>query len=90
MIYQTNMGMVDVTTEVLDYIDSDGDTIMDSPIKTIMVTDVSDLESLTEYNAGTIAFTAGFGYMWQLDSDGDWIDLDTGIAVDFTSDEGGE
>ena len=91
MIYQTNLGMVDVTTQVIDYIDSDSSTVMDSPIKSIMITDESDLATLTEYNVGTIAFTAGFSKMYQLDADGDWIDIDTGNAVDFSDDdEGGE
>lgn len=91
MIYQTNLGMVDVTTEVIDYIDADSATVMDSPIKSIMITEESDLATLTEYNVGTIAFTAGFAKMYQLDADGDWIDIDTGLAVDFSSDnEGGE
>ena len=95
MIYQTNLGMVDVTTEVIDYIDSDSATVMDSPIKSIMITEESDLATLTEYNVGTIAFTAGFTKMYQLDADGDWINIDTGIAVDFDDgndvvSEGGE
>lgn len=35
----------------------------------------SDLASLPDYAPGTIAFTAGFGSMWQKDSDGMWQTL---------------
>ena len=39
---------------------------------TIMVGSSSDLSLLTDYNPGSIAFTAGFEAAWQKKPDGTW------------------
>lgn len=57
-----------------DYI-LDGVVIKDAPVKTIIVTSESDLAGLEGYEPGTVAYTAGFGSMWQLDASGDWQEV---------------
>ena len=37
----------------------------------ILVASAEDLESL-KVEPGTVAYTAGFGNMWQLDPEGNW------------------
>lgn len=90
MIYHTNLGLVDVVTPVIDYIDSDGETHVDHPTKEILITDESDLETLVDYPVGSIAYTAGLTKMYILDADGDWIIVGSETAVEFDSNEGGE
>ncbi len=41
--------------------------------ESVMVTSQSDLEQLSGYAPGTIAYTAGFTDMWQLAADGTWV-----------------
>lgn len=45
------------------------------PAPAILVESSADLASLPEYPAGTVAYTAGFKAMWQLNSDGDWVSV---------------
>ena len=59
---------------VLDVV-VDGVLKEDYPCKAVMVESSSDLANLPDYAPGTIAFTAGFGTMWQKDSDGTWQTL---------------
>ena len=63
-----DLGMIDV-------VDSDGVLREDVPCKGVMVTAESDLASLPDYQPGTIAFTAGFGSMWQLSAAGTWAEV---------------
>lgn len=42
---------------------------------TVMVESEDDLEGLADFPVGTVAFTAGFGGMWQLAADGTWADM---------------
>jgi len=46
----------------LDYV-KDGQIFKHAPGKCVMVESSSDLEKLTSYDPGTVAFTAGFGYI---------------------------
>ena len=39
---------------------------------TVLVTGESQLSELTGFEPGSIAFTAGYANMWQLDPDGTW------------------
>ena len=64
-----DLGMIDV-------VDSDGVLREDVPCKGVMVTAESDLANLPDYQPGTIAFTAGFGSMWQKAADGDWEEIE--------------
>lgn len=59
----------------LDYI-KDGVIYKNAPTKVIMVTAQSDLADITDkYEAGTIAYTAGFENIWQLSAAGNWIEV---------------
>lgn len=55
-----------------DYI-KDGVVYKNAPMKTVMVEEYSDTSSLTGYEPGTIAYTAGFTNMWQLSANGTWV-----------------
>lgn len=46
---------------------------MEPSIGAVMVKDETELTNLTGYAPGTIAFTAGYKKMWQLDFDGTWV-----------------
>lgn len=41
----------------------------------VMVQSESDLANLPTYPAGTMAFTAGFKKLWQLDASGNWVSM---------------
>lgn len=42
----------------------------------VMISDQTDLENLPNcYPPGTIAYTAGFKAMWQLDATGSWVSM---------------
>ena len=41
----------------------------------ILVTSQSDLSELTGYEPGAVAYTAGFGSMWQLAANGNWVEI---------------
>lgn len=57
-----------------DYI-LDGKIVKNAPVKTVIVTAESDLASLDGYEVGTMAYTAGFGSIWQLDASGTWQEV---------------
>ena len=54
-----------------DYV-KDGEIKMNVSGLAVMVESSDDLANLTNYPPTTIAYTAGFGSMWQLDADGEW------------------
>lgn len=54
---------------------SGGSLIRDLTAPAVMVTAESDLGNLPAYPAGTLAYTAGFGSMWQLSSAGEWVEV---------------
>lgn len=43
----------------------------------IMVESESDLDSLTNVDVGSIAFTAGYGDVWQFGLDNEWHEVDS-------------
>ena len=90
MIYQTEYGMVDAITKVIDYIDSDGDIVENSPIKFILITDESDLTDITGYPVGSIAFTAGELGKWQLDASGEWVSFTPDNSEETPDSDGGD
>ena len=58
-----------------DYI-KDGTIYQNSPLQVVLIESESDLDNLTDlYEPGTIAYTAGFAGMWQLDSEGNWVEV---------------
>ena len=67
---------IDVVSTVgaSDYVQN-GEIKKNAVAQSIMVESESDLENLTGYAAGSIAYTAGFGSMWQLDADGEWVEV---------------
>lgn len=56
------------------YINTDGVKITPVPDTSIMVSSQSDLSSLI-CEPGTVAYTAGFGNMWQKAADGTWATI---------------
>lgn len=63
------------TAGATDYIDSNGNIQTNEQQAVIMVRDSSDLSNLIEYSPGTIAYTAGFVYVWQKSSNGEWVSI---------------
>ena len=91
MLYRTdktsarNPKNVDVVQHDNAYIDTDGDLHIHTAITDIMVTSADDLEGLTDFNPATIAYTAGFGNVWQLGADGEWVAIIEEPATEETS-----
>ena len=54
-----------------DYV-KDGEVTENVSGLAVMVESESDLANLTGYPPTSIAYTAGFGSIWQLDADGTW------------------
>ena len=65
--------LMDVVTSAgaSDYV-KDGEVHLNVSGLAVMVESSSDLTELTDYPPSTIAYTAGFGNMWQLDASGTW------------------
>lgn len=55
-----------------DYVDSNGRIIKNDDAKLVMVRSKADLDMLDDYRPGTIAHTAGFKNLWQMDAFGEW------------------
>lgn len=64
--------VIDAVQQDLDYIDSDGNIIVHVKRNFVMVRDENDLELLSNYGAGTVAFTADSSSTWVKDADGTW------------------
>jgi hypothetical protein len=45
------------------------------PISQILVRGSADLALLTGYGVGSVAYTPGFGKIWQLDYNGTWVEV---------------
>ena len=67
-----------------DYVDDDGNIHVHVKTTDILVTSKADLDNLTGYHPGSVAYTAGFGNMWQLDANGEWQAI-----IEETGTEGG-
>lgn len=68
--------MIDVVTnESAQDVVKDGEITRNVSVLTVLVESESDLDLLAEYEAGTIAYTAGFTAMWQMDADGNWATI---------------
>ena len=57
-----------------DYL-KNGEVQTGAPALCVLVTSQSDLDILTDYEPGTIAYTAGFANMWQKAANGDWTSI---------------
>ena len=55
-----------------DYVDGNGNLVKNDDAKMVMVRSKADLDVIVGYRPGTIAYTAGFKNMWQLDASGEW------------------
>ena len=55
-----------------DYVDGSGNLVKNDDAKMVMVRNKADLDILGSYRPGTIAYTAGFKNMWQLDASSEW------------------
>lgn len=55
-----------------DYVDGNGNLVKNDDAKMVMVRNKADLNILGSYRPGTIAYTAGFKNMWQLDASSEW------------------
>ena len=62
------------TAGASDYV-KDGEQHINVSGLAVMVESESDLDNLVGYPPTTIAYTAGFGNMWQLDADGTWQNI---------------
>lgn len=63
--------VVDTVDSVTDYV-KDGILHKNAVAGTVMVESSADLDNLTEYETGSIAYTAGYSDIWQKDADGTW------------------
>ena len=62
--------------ESIDYVNSDGELVLNAQPKTVMVTAETDLANLPDiYEPGSIAFTADETGKWRLDASGEWQSL---------------
>ena len=68
----TNTTYLNIGDMDTDYIDKSGNLVKNDDAKMVMVRSKADLDALEGYRPGTIAHTAGFKNMWQLDADGEW------------------
>lgn len=57
-----------------DYV-KDGKIYKNNPSQSVLVRNSDDLELLEDYNVGTIAYTAGFNYIWIKRADGQWVEV---------------
>lgn len=63
------------TSGEVDYL-KDGTLNRGANAPSVMVASDDDLASLTDiYTPGTVAYTAGFKAMWQLDTAGNWVSM---------------
>lgn len=56
-----------------DYVDTDGNVHIHVKRVEVLVNSESDLDNLTGYLPGSIAYTAGLSNVWQLDTSGNWV-----------------
>ena len=77
MIYQTGLGMVDAVGKTIDYIDSDAAIQTNIPTREILITSSDDLENLTDYPVGSIAYTAGLTAIYVYSANGNWVAIGT-------------
>lgn len=68
--------ILDVVSDMgnTDYV-KNGIIYRDNPVKNVLVGSENDLAYLTDYEPGTVAYTAGYQAMWQKDVTGEWVDI---------------
>lgn len=66
-----------IAQTLVDYVDSDGILHIYEKTRSVLVRSQNDLSNLPSgmYLPGTIAYTAGFQAMWQLNASGSWVSM---------------
>ena len=64
--------VIDAVQNDLDYVDSDGNIVVHAKRNFVLVRDENDLELLSNYGVGTVAFTADSSSTWVKDANGTW------------------
>lgn len=59
----------------IDYVDQDGRIVAGAPVKCVLVRNADDLQSLENYEAGTIAFLPAFEKVWQKNASGTFVEI---------------
>lgn len=73
MVIYTKQGIkADIITTSLDYVGEDG-IVKNVPYKEVVINSAEDLEDLTDYPCGSIAYTADLSNIFQMDTDGTWV-----------------
>lgn len=68
----TNTTYLNIGDMDTDYVDGNGNLVKNDDAKMVMIRNKADLDMLGSYRPGTIAYTAGFKNMWQLDASSEW------------------
>ena len=68
------LGTRTTTLGQLDYVQN-GVLYVNAAARSVLVTSAEDLPLLPDVIPGTIAYTAGFKLMWQLNAAGEWIQI---------------
>ena len=69
---RSNDKLIDAVQQDLDYVDSNGNIVVHAKRNFVMVRDENDLDLLSNYGVGTVAFTADSSSMWVKDASGEW------------------
>lgn len=59
----------------VDYVDQNGGIVAGAPIKCVLVRSATDLQLLTNYETGTIAFLPAFEKVWQKNASGIFVEI---------------
>lgn len=73
-----NDKVIDAVQQDFDYIDADGNIVIHAKRNYVMVRDENDLDLLTNYSIGSVAFTADSSNTWVKDADGTWQSVSGG------------
>lgn len=73
MIYAGKSGMIDAVQKDVDYVDSNGNIQTHSKAKEIVIRTENDLDLLTGYDVGTIAYVPGMTKQFMLSAYGNWV-----------------
>lgn len=69
--------MIDAVQHDVDYVDSNGNVQTHSNVKEVIIRTEDDLNSLTGYDVGTIAYVTGVTKLFILSAYGNWVELGT-------------
>ncbi|MBR3017418.1 MAG: hypothetical protein IKH57_10160 [Clostridia bacterium] len=64
----------EMSRSVLDYVNADGTLTRDAPVFQVLVRNAGDLSLLSEYPAGTFAFSKDGKHVWLKAEDSVWHD----------------